>query len=87
MKSKVAERMLENMPEGIEEKVDRYAEELLSKRKYTTEDMVNFAYWVRDGFPGKRIGIKWNGEFVQFIEGIPVTLSNEQVLKIWEEQK
>ena len=59
----------------------------LEKPTYTAKDMVDFHRWVKEGIYKNKVGIRYNGEFVQFIEGIPVTLSNEQVIKLWEEQK
>ena len=59
----------------------------VEKPKYMADDMVDFAIWVKEGICKNNVGIRFNGEFVQFIEGIPVDLSNEQVVKLWEEQK
>ena len=69
---------------------DTENKQILSSKKdrlYTAEDMVDFARWVKEEIYKNKVGIRFNGEFVQFIEGIPVDLSNEQIVKLWEEQK
>lgn len=70
----------------IKEAIDMVVNQL-EKPTYTAKDMVDFHRWVKEGIYKNKVGIRYNGEFVQFIEGIPVTLSNEQVIKLWEEQK
>jgi len=67
----------------IENEDGTYKEE----KVHTADDMVDFARWVKEGIYKNKVGIRFNGDFVQFVEGIPVTLSNEQVIKLWEEQK
>ena len=73
-------------PSPIKEAIDTVVAEL-EKTTYTAEDMVDFHRWMKEGIYKNKVGIRYNGDFVQFIEGIPVTLSNEQVIKLWEEQK
>ena len=63
----------------IENEDGTYTEE----KVYTAEDMVDFARWVKEGIYKNKVGIRFNGEFVKYIEGIPVALSNEQVIKLW----
>jgi len=70
----------------IKEAIDTVVSEV-EKPTYTAEDMVDFHRWMKEGIYKNKVGIRFNGEFVQFIEGIPITLSNEQVIKLWEEQK
>ena len=73
-------------PSPIKEAIDTVVAEL-EKTTYTAEDMVDFHRWMKEGIYKNKVGIRYNGDFVQFIEGIPVTLSTEQVIKLWEEQK
>ena len=69
-------------PSPIKEAIDTLVAEV-EKPKYMADDMVDFARWVKEGICKNKVGIRFNGEFVQFIEGIPVALSNEQVIKLW----
>jgi hypothetical protein len=73
-------------PSPIKEAIDTVVAEL-EKTTYTAEDMVDFHRWMKEGIYKNKVGIRFNGEFVKYIEGIPVTLSNEQVIKLWEKQK
>lgn len=70
----------------INEAIDTVVSEL-EKPTYTSDDMIDFAIWVKEGIYKNKVGIRFNGEFVKYIEGIPVPLKNEQVIKLWEEQK
>ena len=73
-------------PSPIKEAIDTVVSEV-EKPSYTAEDMVDFHRWMKEGIYKNKVGIRYNGDFVQYIEGIPVTLSTEQVIKLWEEQK
>ena len=73
-------------PSPIKEAIDTVVSEV-EKPTYTAEDMVDFHRWMKEGIYKNKVGIRFNGEFVKYIEGIPVTLSTEQVIKLWEEQK
>lgn len=70
----------------LNEAIDTVVSEV-EKPTYTAEDMVDFHRWMKEGIYKNKVGIRFNGEFVKYIEGIPVTLSTEQVIKLWEEQK
>ena len=74
------------MSDKDKEAIDTVVKEV-EKTTYTADDMVDFAGWVKKEICKNKVGIRFNGEFVQFIEGIPIALSNEQIVKLWEEQK